>query len=165
MICPGCNSPDVRVSQQVHWSDVFQRLLGCQAYRCRKCRRRFYAPAFSGLTPSTVGQPGSIHTSALIASTRNKRRLIRRLIAIVIFTVMFVIFWFYLRYLTTDRTPPDSSEMIWPLSSIPLGQHEGKSSSATNQDVSRRCLSDMRTIYSVPSIANIQPDTAGRGKG
>jgi multidrug efflux pump subunit AcrB len=42
-------------------------------------------------------------------STRSKKRLVRRLIVILIFAVAFVIFWYFLRYLTSERIPaPDS---------------------------------------------------------
>ena len=36
----------------------------------------------------------------------------RGLIALVIFAVMFVIFWLFLRYLTTERTPATDSTAV-----------------------------------------------------
>ncbi len=42
-------------------------------------------------------------------SSRSKKRLVRRLVVATIFTVAFIIFLFFLRYLTTERDPaPDS---------------------------------------------------------
>lgn len=42
-------------------------------------------------------------------STRSKNRLVRRLIVILIFAVAFVIFWYFLRYLTSEPSPPRDS--------------------------------------------------------
>lgn len=108
------------MSQQPRWSDAFQRIRGQQPYRCRKCRLRFYAPDLSDLNVSPVAQPHSVHRSALHTRARNRRRTVRRLITIAIFTLMFAIFWFYLRYITADRTPADNSGVLWPLSTIGL---------------------------------------------
>jgi hypothetical protein len=165
MICPTCSSPDVRVSQRTQWNDFFQHLLGCQAYRCRKCRLRFYAPGFAALTASAAGSPSSLHRGHVAPSVRNRRRLIRRLIAVAIFTLMFVIFWFYLRYLTTDRVPADTSEMNSPLPTLSSAHYADESISVAAFDASCKCLSDIRAMYSAPSSAYIQPETAGRGKG
>jgi hypothetical protein len=135
MICPGCSSPDVRASQQNRWSDAFQRLIGCQAYRCRKCRLRFYAPELSEVTVGVTTSPGSIHRSQLVTNPGSRKRLVRRLLAIAVFTVMFIIFWFYLKYLTTDRTPPDNSQMIQPLFAAPSARYVDKSNSAVADGV------------------------------
>ena len=40
--------------------------------------------------------------------TRRKNRLKRRLITIAIFAAISLIFWLFLRYMTTDRQPPPS---------------------------------------------------------
>lgn len=165
MICPKCSSPDVRTSQQTQWKDHFHTLLGSQAYRCRKCRLRFHAHEVATLTASAVGVLDSLHRTEAGPSLRNRRRLVRRLIMIVIFTAMFVIFWFYLRYLTTDRVAPDTSGISFPLQRIPLLHFATKSSSVVGVDISCLCLSDVRSIYRTPSNANIQPETAGRGNG
>jgi len=162
MICPKCNSPDVRASQSTEWRDFFHSLLGSQAYRCRKCRLRFHAPELSTLTASTVGSSGSMHRTTLVPGFRNRRRLIRRLIAIIIFTAMFAIFWFYLRYLTTDRVAPDTSGMNSPL---PSARYAEGPISAAAFEVSCSCPSVIRAMYRAPSSANIQPETAGRGNG
>ena len=44
MDCPKCGSDDIRVSHHAHKKDVFHHLCGQEAYRCRKCRHRFYGP-------------------------------------------------------------------------------------------------------------------------
>jgi multidrug efflux pump subunit AcrB len=45
-------------------------------------------------------------------STRSKKRLVRLLVVIGIFAVAFVIFLFFLRYLTTERMPASDSGAI-----------------------------------------------------
>ena len=42
-------------------------------------------------------------------STRSKKRLIRRLVVISIFALAFIVFWFFLRYLTTEKSPSQDS--------------------------------------------------------
>ena len=43
-------------------------------------------------------------------SSRTKKRLIKQLIMITIFAAAFILFLFFLRYLTTERMPPSDSE-------------------------------------------------------
>jgi hypothetical protein len=145
MICPGCSSPDVRTSQQNRWTDVFQRLIGCQAYRCRKCRIRFYAPGSAELAVGATASGKSIPGSQLVSSTRSRKRLIRRLLAIAVFTVMFVIFWFYLRYLTTDRVPSDNSQMVRPSFAVPAASYVDESNSGVALETAFKRLSSVRT--------------------
>jgi multidrug efflux pump subunit AcrB len=45
-------------------------------------------------------------------STRSKNRLVRRLFVILIFAVAFIIFLFFLRYLTTERMPASDSGAV-----------------------------------------------------
>jgi len=166
MICPKCSSSDVRSSQRTEWKDHFRNLLGSQAYRCRKCRLRFHAPAeLSTLTASAVGGAGSMHRTVMGPDLRSRRRLLRRLIVFTIFTVMFVIFWFYLRYLTTDRVAPDNSWINPHLPQDPSSRYAESSRSVAGVDVSSRSWSAIRAMYRPPSSANIQPETAGRGNG
>ena len=116
MTCPICNSPDIRVSQHPHWNDVFQRMVGRQAYRCRKCRNRFYA---SDSFVPIIGKTGRTNRARGISghvSTRQRRRLVGRLIVVAIFVVMFALFLLYLRYLTTDRPQSEDSRTTWILS-------------------------------------------------
>jgi len=47
------------------------------------------------------------HTKLL--STRKKNRLVKRLIVITIFAAAFLVFLFFLRYLTTERMPQSNS--------------------------------------------------------
>ncbi len=53
-------------------------------------------------------------------STRSKKRLIRRLVVISIFALAFIVFWLFLRYLTTEKSPSqDSGAVSYPLTSSP----------------------------------------------
>ncbi len=105
MMCPSCGSLDIRVSRGTHWSDGFQHIRGRRAYRCRACRVRFYVPEDRAHMVDSQGQPNPSPRIPFRISVRSRKRLVRRLITIAIFTAMFVIFWFYLRYITTDRPP------------------------------------------------------------
>jgi hypothetical protein len=48
--CPRCQSEDTR--PVLHWepADVLMRALFCEARRCRKCFKRYYAFRFGKLT-------------------------------------------------------------------------------------------------------------------
>jgi hypothetical protein len=106
MICPECGSADVRVSKSSRMSDVLKRLRGNDAFRCRDCRKRFYGPmSFASNSKWEVLKP-RIHRSVRNMSARTRRRLVRRLIAGGIFTVAFVLFWLFLRYLVGAIAPP-----------------------------------------------------------
>ena len=108
MICPKCGSSDVRSSRNPRWSDVFQQVRGREPFRCRECRRRFFA-SVSEPAPDLAGQPKSTQRSRWHISTRTKKRLARRLSLIVIFAVALIIFWLFLRYITNEPgTAPHS---------------------------------------------------------
>jgi preprotein translocase subunit SecG len=109
MTCPKCGSSDIRASRSARWSDVFHRVRGRETFRCRNCRKRFYA---SGSTESGLQQGDQskhTHRPAKLMSTRSKKRLIRRLVVISIFALAFIVFWFFLRYLTTEKSPSQDS--------------------------------------------------------
>jgi hypothetical protein len=82
--------------------------------RCKTCRRRFFASSDATSAPAAKTRP-SRGTNKLI-SARRKRRIARRLVVISIFAVAFAVFWLFLRYLTTERVPSDSSAIHPPLS-------------------------------------------------
>jgi len=109
MNCPYCSSPDIRVSRHTHNGDLFQRIRGRQAYRCRKCRHRFYAaksslPATERLHASGLGGRAGIRLGS-----RTRKLLVRRIIIVAIFAAMFAIFCAFLSYLTSDRKTSDLS--------------------------------------------------------
>jgi hypothetical protein len=112
MTCPECGSSEIRVSRSTRWSDVFQRVRGREAFRCRKCRLRFFALVSSESGPERAVQSKQTHRPTKLMSTRRKNRLVRRLIVILIFVVAFVIFWYFLRYLTSEPSPPRDSGAI-----------------------------------------------------
>lgn len=88
---------------------MFQRVRGREAFRCRKCRQRFFASVSAESGPERTAQSSRAPRPTKLMSTRSKKRLVRRLIVILIFAVAFVIFWYFLRYLTSERIPaPDS---------------------------------------------------------
>ena len=147
MTCPACGSSEIRVSHYACWRDYFERMCGQEAYRCRSCRVRFYA--------SKSALSSEAHSASLKSSRRKdprlrasaKKRFIRRLIMAVIFGTAFIIFWYFLRYLTAEPHPASDTSGI---------------------GVAPLVFSDntfARVMYKSPSIANIQPETAGRGNG
>ncbi len=115
MTCPECGSSEIRASRSIRWSDVFQRVRGREAFRCRKCRQRFFASVSPESGPGRAVQSKQTRRPSKLMSIRSKNRLVRRLILILIFAVAFVIFLFFLRYLTTERIPaPDSGATSSP---------------------------------------------------
>ena len=107
--CPSCGSSEVRASRNARMTDAFHRLRGREPFRCRSCRRRFFAALPPAEKQRLAAEPKRSHGSKLHLSTRRRKRLIRLLIMISIFAVAFILFLFFLRYLTTERQPePDS---------------------------------------------------------
>jgi len=112
MICPRCNSIEIRVSKHLHWDDFLQRIRGREAYRCRKCRFRFFALPVSELDLAAVHQSTHSNRPKMLISTRARKRLAKRLVVMSIFAVAFIIFWYFLRYITTERMPASDSGAI-----------------------------------------------------
>jgi hypothetical protein len=110
MNCPKCKSADVRLSKTPSWRDVFQRVQGREAFRCRDCRARFFARE----APGAETDAGAIQKSKQIAHFRGKSRRTRQILIISVFAVAFVVFFYILRYLTTERTatPADDSGLM-----------------------------------------------------
>jgi hypothetical protein len=119
MTCPKCGSSDIRASKSSHWSDLFQHARGREPLRCRKCRQRFFSSEPS-LSDAKRIAPWK-RRPAKHKGVRRSQSLARKLIVITTFAVAGLLFWFFLRYLTTERsTPPDSGEvnlhLPWSLS-------------------------------------------------
>jgi hypothetical protein len=112
MTCPDCGSSEVRASRSTRWNDFFQRVHGREPFRCRKCRLRFFASDSPGSGSEPVAQSGRNHRPTKLLSSRTKKRLIRRLVVISIFAVAFILFLFFLRYLTTERMPSSDSGAV-----------------------------------------------------
>ena len=110
MTCPHCGSSDVRHSHSLHWSDGWHRALGREAYRCRKCRLRFFLPRMSQIFAHATGQSVRSRKATKRLDLRGRKRLIRRLIAITVFVLMFSLFGLFLHRITEDRTPASSSQ-------------------------------------------------------
>jgi hypothetical protein len=104
MICPNCGSPEIRRSQRSSWADIVQQFRGQDAFRCRKCRNRFYA------LRSAVDDPGSIKPSRRRRSG-GKRGLKKRLqfigtIALVIAACVVTLLWIIQIAVGTKPAPP-----------------------------------------------------------
>jgi len=110
MTCPQCTSSDIRRSTTSSWSDILPSLRGRRAFRCRKCRQRFYA---ARLTAPAVH--GSDHSGRKIAASKlgkkwMRQRLIRGVIAAGVIVAMFSIFGLFLHYIAVDHPPKDSAQ-------------------------------------------------------
>jgi hypothetical protein len=107
MTCPNCGSSDIRVSRNPHFADVFRHIRGQEAYRCRKCRGRFYGVKSAEIEKTSSGRSSlSRRWSLWHGDPRQRRRLLRGAILITVLAVAFAIFWFFLTFITTERTPP-----------------------------------------------------------
>jgi hypothetical protein len=110
MTCPHCGNSDIRRSQSSHWSDGLHRALGRNAYRCRKCRQRFFLPSFKQIATHTRKQSERSRKAARRLDFRKRKRLIRRLITIAVFIVMFSLFGLFLQHLTVDHPPAQHAD-------------------------------------------------------
>jgi len=112
MVCPACGSSEIRGSRSTHWDDFIQRVRGREAFRCRKCRQRFFASTGIEPAPKPASQSKKTSRPRKLISERSKKRLVRRLVVITIFAAAFIMFWFFLRYLTTERMPASDSGAV-----------------------------------------------------
>jgi len=103
MICPQCTSSDIRRSSSASWKDDLQSLWGRHAFRCRKCRHRFYAlPSTQPIESDEPGLPRKVPIDKLSKKWK-RRRLLRWVIAsAVIFTVV-SLFGLFLNYISVDH--------------------------------------------------------------
>jgi uncharacterized membrane protein YvbJ len=121
MTCPECGSTDVRTSTKSNWRDAIHQPFGQEAFRCRRCRHRFYASA-SAETIAAVQAHQSTrkHHQNNLMSARARKRLVRRAVVITIFLLAFLIFWFFLQYLTKEpSSPQDPKSMYTPVAALP----------------------------------------------
>jgi len=107
MKCPKCGSTEQRRSRHSEWKDIFHKVLGQQAQRCRSCHTRFYAPP-----PPPEPAPASTNGSRKRhhKSRGNFKRLRRHIIEAAVFAAMLVIFLLCLLFITSEhKAPPDAS--------------------------------------------------------
>jgi hypothetical protein len=77
---------------------------------------RFFAADLAVAAVSPAGLSRGIHRRTNLVSSRSKRLLVRQLAKISIFALAAIIFWLFLRYLTTERFPSgDSGGVHYPV--------------------------------------------------
>ena len=119
MICPGCGSTEVRKSRRSRWGDLFPRIRGRQAFRCRSCRARFHGAAEAAPAASR-SRSGGLFRGHRHGPGRGSKRLRRRVLEIAIFLLMLVVFYLFLRYLTRETIPAGESGLAPHWSAISL---------------------------------------------
>jgi hypothetical protein len=113
MTCPKCDSAEIRPSKHAHLGDSLKRALGLEPFRCRTCGHRFFSSLGVEAVPeSPPPSKKSSNRPRKLIRTRTKKRLLRRLVVISIFGAALVLFWFFLRYMTTDHVAPSDSGAI-----------------------------------------------------
>ncbi len=115
MICPTCNSTEVRRSRRFHWGDSFSWMRGRHAYRCRNCQTRFYGR--EGASPARR-KSGSFRRKLWRKGGGIPKTLRRRLIEVGIFLLLLVVFYLFLRYLTRETIPAEDSRSVPVFSGI-----------------------------------------------
>ena len=77
---------------------------------------RFFAADLAAAAVSPPSVSRRIHRRTNLMSSRSKKLLVRRLAKISVFVLAAIIFWLFLRYLTTERTPSgDSGAVRFPV--------------------------------------------------
>ena len=86
----------------MHAMDIFHRLCGQAPFRCRECRNRFYGPRTATREMKRSGRfIRSGRRSRSYESGLKRERVRRRAMYLAILAVIFLIFWFFLRYIAT----------------------------------------------------------------
>ena len=115
MTCPQCTSSDIRRSRDSSWKDILRSLGGQKAFRCRKCRHRFFARPSAHPAGNDPARPGRKVPLDPITRKRKLRRLFRGIIAVSVLVVMFSLFGLFLRYIAADHVPnSDAQDMNAP---------------------------------------------------
>jgi hypothetical protein len=112
MDCPSCGKSDIRRSHSSNWRDSVQRVLGRQAYRCRKCRRRFYYPAVGEPTAHNTARAQQKRPGGKVKDFRKRKRLLRRIIAVAVFVAMFSLFGLFLHHISVDHPPQSNAQDV-----------------------------------------------------
>ena len=112
MICPKCDSAEIRPSKHAHWNDTFKRALGLEPLRCRTCGHRFFTSLAHEAVPESPPATKSSKRPKKLLRTRTKKRLVHQLVVISIFALALAVFWLFLRYLTTDRVASSDPKAI-----------------------------------------------------
>ncbi len=110
MTCPHCGNSDVRRSHSSQRGDVLHRAFGRDAYRCRKCRLRFFLPRYAQIATHAKKKSNRSGKAAKLLDFRQRKRLTRRLIAIAVFVVMFAMFGLFLQHIMEDHPPANNSQ-------------------------------------------------------
>jgi hypothetical protein len=76
---------------------------------------RFFAADLAGEAMQPVGVSIGAHRPAKLMNPRKKKRLIQQFTAISIFALAAIIFWLFLRYLTTEGSPSQDSGALEPV--------------------------------------------------
>jgi hypothetical protein len=104
MKCPDCRSADTRRSRRFKWADLFHWLQWQTAWRCRKCHTRFYSRVSqSKAPPNERSKPHKHHSHR--SGNLLSRIPIRRRMEAGVFVVMLILFYLFLRFITSERAP------------------------------------------------------------
>ena len=71
-MCPKCRSDQVSRSKSWRIPDLFMRMWGMRAYRCRECQSRFYLP--TNLDTKLVAQQEWVKESENPQSARRRKK-------------------------------------------------------------------------------------------
>jgi hypothetical protein len=104
MICPNCASSEIRRSQRSSWADVVQQFRGQDAFRCRKCRNRFYAPRAAVTDPTSV-RPSRRRRSGGKTSLKKRLKFIGTFGLVIVASVV-ILLWVVQMFIGTKPAPP-----------------------------------------------------------
>ena len=90
----------------------FSEALGRTPFRCRGCRKRFYASFFyRSHSKQVVPSSTSKHSKRRVRAI-NRKRLGRLLVTGVVFAVAFIVFWIVLRYFMAMKNPAQDTNLV-----------------------------------------------------
>jgi len=100
MICPKCNSLDVRLSRNAPWFHVVYAWRGLERYRCRECQRSFCATVpfedRSKLEQTLELRLKRLHRRRRVHQGRVRRRVMAISISLAVFLAFYCAFsWMY----------------------------------------------------------------------
>jgi hypothetical protein len=103
IVCPACGESDIRLSRRAKWNDLLLRIRSQYAWRCRRCRIRFYAPAgeASAGTPRREKSKSSRHKHE--GSSRGTHPWRRLLIQGSVLLGTLIVFGLFLIYIAQEH--------------------------------------------------------------
>jgi hypothetical protein len=103
IVSPAREESDIRLSRRSKWIDLVRRIRSQYAWRCRRCRIRFYAPAGEAIAGSPRGEKSKSSRHKHEGSSRGTHPWRRLLIQGSVLLGTLILFGLFLIYIAQEH--------------------------------------------------------------